>query len=59
LHHLFKAQEILGLMLLSWHNIYFYITLMKNIRNSIKLREFDKFEKVFLEQYYSGDIELK
>lgn len=59
LHHLFKAQEILGLMLLSWHNIYFYITLMKNIRNSIKLREFDKFEKVFLEQYYSGDIKLK
>ena len=56
LHHLFKAQEILGLMLLSWHNIYFYIKLMKNIRNSIKLREFDKFEKVFLEQYYSGDI---
>ena len=59
LHHLFKAQEILGLMLLSWHNIHFYITLMKNIRNSIKLREFDKFEKVFLEQFYSGDIELK
>ena len=56
LHHLFKAQEILGLMLLSWHNIYFYITLMKNIRNSIKLREFDKFEKIFLEKYYSGDI---
>ena len=56
LHHLFKAQEILGLMLLSWHNIYYYITLMKNIRNSIKLREFDKFEKIFLEKYYSGDI---
>ena len=56
LHHLFKAQEILGLMLLSWHNIHFYITLMKNIRNSIKLREFDKFEKIFLEKYYSGDI---
>ena len=59
LHHLFKAQEILGLMLLSWHNIHFYITLMKNIRNSIKLREFDKFEKIFLEKYYSGDIEFK
>ena len=56
LHHLFKAQEILGLMLLSLHNIHFYITLMKNIRNSIKLREFDKFEKIFLEKYYSGDI---
>jgi len=58
LHHLFKAQEILGLMLLSWHNIHFYITLMENIRNSIKLKEFDIFEKKFLEQYYSGDIEL-
>ena len=56
LHHLFKAQEILGLMLLSWHNIHFYISLMKNIRNSIKLREFDKFEKIFLDKYYSGDI---
>ena len=58
LHHLFKAQEILGLMLLSWHNIHFYITLMENIRNSIKFKEFDKFENTFLEQYYSGDIEL-
>ena len=58
LHHLFKAQEILGLMLLSWHNIHFYITLMANIRNSIKFKEFDKFENTFLEQYYSGDIEL-
>ena len=58
LHHLFKAQEILGLMLLSWHNIHFYITLMENIRNSIKFKAFDKFENTFLEQYYSGDIEL-
>ena len=58
LHHLFKAQEILGLMLLSWHNIHFYITLMQNIRNSIKSKEFNNFEKQFLEQYYSDDIEL-
>ena len=58
LHHLFKAQEILGLMLLSWHNIHFYIKLMEKIRNSIKFKEFDKFENTFLEQYHSGDIEL-
>ncbi len=58
LYHLFKAKEILGLMLLSWHNIHFYITLMENIRNSIKSKEFEKFEKNFLEQYYLGDIEL-
>ena len=58
LHHLFKSKEILGLMLLSWHNIHFYIKLMENIRNSIKLKQFDMFEKTFLEQYSSGDIEL-
>ena len=58
LHHLFKAQEILGLMLLSLHNIHFYLNLMKNIRKAIKNKEFDKFEKTFLEDYYSGDIEI-
>ena len=57
LHHLFKAQEILGLMLLSLHNIHFYINLMKNIRISIKNKEFEKFENHFLENYYLGDIE--
>ena len=58
LHHLFKAQEILGLMLLSLHNIHYYLNLMKNIRESIKNRDFDKFEKTFLENYYSGDIDI-
>ena len=57
LHHLFKAQEILGLMLLSLHNIHFYINLMKNIRISIKNKEFEKFENHFLEHYYLGDVE--
>ena len=57
LHHLFKAQEILGLMLLSLHNVHFYINLMKNIRISIKNKEFEKFENHFLENYYLGDIE--
>ena len=58
LHHLFKAQEILGLMLLSLHNIHFYLNLMKNIRESIRNSDFDKFEKTFLENYYSGDIDI-
>jgi len=59
LHHLFRAQEILGLMLLSLHNIYFYLNLMKNIRLSIKNKEFDNFESSFLGQYYLGDIDRK
>ena len=57
LHHLFKSQEILGLMLLSLHNVHFYINLMKNIRISIKNKEFEKFENYFLENYYLGDVE--
>jgi queuine tRNA-ribosyltransferase len=36
LHHLFKAEEILGQTLLSWHNIAFYQALMSLIRLSIK-----------------------
>ena len=59
LHHLFRAQEILGLMLLSLHNIHFYLNLMKNIRFSIKNKKFDDFESSFLGQYYLGDIEPK
>ena len=31
---------------------------MKNIRESIKNSDFDKFEKTFLENYYSGDIDI-
>ena len=59
LHHLFRAQEILGLMLLSLHNIHFYLNLMKNIRFSIKNKNFDDFESSFLGQYYLGDIDPK
>ena len=59
LHHLFRAQEILGLMLLSLHNIHFYLDLMKNIRNAIKMDKFELYEDSFLRQYYSGDIDFK
>ena len=55
LHHLFRGKEILGLMLLSWHNIHFYLNIMKDIRNAIEIKEFEKFEKTFLNKYYSGD----
>lgn len=35
LHHLFKADEMLGQTLLSWHNIAFYQALMQDIRAAI------------------------
>lgn len=36
LHHLFKAEEILGLQLLTIHNVFFMNRLMHAVRNAIK-----------------------
>ena len=41
LHHLFKAQEILGQVLLSWHNIAFYQALMGRMRAAIAAGAFE------------------
>jgi queuine tRNA-ribosyltransferase len=35
LHHLFKAEEILGPMLLTWHNLAYYQGLMRGLRTAI------------------------
>jgi queuine tRNA-ribosyltransferase len=35
LHHLFKAQEMLGPMLLTWHNLAYYQDLMRGLRGAI------------------------
>jgi queuine tRNA-ribosyltransferase len=43
LHHLFKANEMLGPMLLSWHNLTYYQTLMRGIRSSIQAGDFAGF----------------
>ena len=47
LSHLIRANEILGSMLLTWHNLYFYIGLMKKIRELIKKGEFTAFARTF------------
>jgi len=36
LHHLFRAKEMLGPMLLTWHNITYYQSLMRELRRSIR-----------------------
>ena len=40
LHHLVKADEILGAMLLTWHNLYFYQALMAEVRAAIETGRF-------------------
>jgi queuine tRNA-ribosyltransferase len=40
LHHLFRAGEMLGPMLLTWHNLTYYQGLMRGIRSAIHVGEF-------------------
>jgi queuine tRNA-ribosyltransferase len=53
LRHLFNAEEILGLRLVSLHNLYFYANLMKSIRAALEENTFTEFKKRFLGQYTS------
>ena len=48
LHHLVKSQEILGQVLLSWHNLAFYQTLMTGLRQSIAEGRIEAFRRDFL-----------
>ena len=49
--HLLKAEEILGLRLVTLHNLYFYINLMREIREAIAGNTFGGWSKDFLNQY--------
>ena len=57
LHHLFKAEEVLGLMLLSRHNITYYQDLTRGARDAIAEGQFDAYQQDFHDRYNSGDIE--
>jgi queuine tRNA-ribosyltransferase len=54
LHHLFKAQEMLGMRLAVAHNLYFYNTLMTKIRASIENGSFTK-----LKTELSGQVDRR
>ncbi|MCX5657032.1 MAG: tRNA guanosine(34) transglycosylase Tgt [Candidatus Omnitrophica bacterium] len=51
IRHLFNSGEILGLRLVSLHNIYFYNNLMRNMRQAISKDNFLEFKKEFLANY--------
>ncbi len=57
LHHVFKAQEIIASMLMTWHNLHYYQELMAGMRGAIAAGEFDAFETQFHAQRAQGDIE--
>jgi queuine tRNA-ribosyltransferase len=47
IHHLVKSSEILGAMLMTEHNIFYYQDLMRDIREAIENNNFDEFQKSF------------
>ncbi|OSQ38390.1 tRNA guanosine(34) transglycosylase Tgt [Thalassospira mesophila] len=57
LHHLIKANEILGAMLLTWHNLQYYQDLMKGMRDAIANGQMDAFAKQFYADQEGGDID--
>ncbi len=51
LRHLIKNDEILGLRLLTLHNVYFYLHLMKQVRRAIDSGTFSTFKTDFIRRY--------
>jgi queuine tRNA-ribosyltransferase len=51
IRHLIKAEEILGLRLITLHNLHFYLNLMTQARGAIERGVFDQFRKAFVAGY--------
>ena len=57
LHHVFRAQEMISGMLLTWHNLHYYQELMQGLRDAIANGAFAEFEAAFHTKRAEGDIE--
>lgn len=53
IRHLFTSDEILGLRLLSLHNVHFLVTLMRTARAAIRAGTFDAWSREWLARYHS------
>ncbi len=58
LHHVFKANEIISSMLMTWHNLHYYQELMAGLRGAIERGQLDGFVAEFHELRNRGDLEL-
>ncbi|MCF6305480.1 MAG: tRNA guanosine(34) transglycosylase Tgt [Rhodobacteraceae bacterium] len=57
LHHVFKANEIISSMLMTWHNLHYYQELMAGLRGAIAAGELDSFVLAFHAKRAAGDLE--
>ena len=56
LHHLHRAGEMLGGMLLTWHNLHYYQQLMQGLRTAIEDGVLEAFVSKFQDMQSLGDI---
>jgi queuine tRNA-ribosyltransferase len=59
LRHLIKAGEILGLRLITLHNLHFYLDLLRSARAAILAGTFQQFRKDFVANYRPHEIPEK
>ena len=55
LNHLFRAGEILSMRLNTYHNLHFYLSLMREAREAILAGHFLAFAKGFMDRFNSGE----
>lgn len=53
IRHLLKAKEMLGMRLCVLHNLYFYNTMMEEIREAIKEGRYSEYKKAKIKGFYS------
>jgi queuine tRNA-ribosyltransferase len=56
LHHVIKSGEIIGSMLLTWHNLHYFQEIMAGMREAIAAGRFDAWEADFHALRAEGDI---
>ncbi|MFN3724424.1 MAG: tRNA guanosine(34) transglycosylase Tgt [Paracoccaceae bacterium] len=57
LHHVVRAQEMIGGMLLTWHNLHYYQELMQGLRDAIAVGGLATFVAKFHADRAQGDID--
>lgn len=57
LHHVFRSQEIISSMLLTWHNLHYYQDIMQGMRDAIAGGQFAAWEAEFHAGRAQGDID--
>ncbi|UWP93162.1 tRNA guanosine(34) transglycosylase Tgt [Aliiroseovarius crassostreae] len=56
LHHVFRSNEMISGMLLTWHNLHYFQEIMQGMRDAISEGRFDAWEAEFHAQRAQGDI---